>query len=385
MWMLKGNTPLRVVAADDSPVMRTVLKMMFELHARDADSSWPQMELCEVAEDGTEALAAVERQSPDVLLLDVEMPRLDGLGVLRTLKAQGITVPVILCSAYTESGARTTLDALALGAKDYVMKPGQQLDFAAAMTHLMEQLIPKIAALGSKRRALALENVGSGSGTILRDLRLKHAEVVVIAVSTGGPSALEVLLPALPSDFPVPILIVQHMPKLFTGALAERLDKLCRLRVREAQSGEPVRRGTIWLAPGDAHMEIDNGAGPSIRLHRGIALNQCMPSADYLFNSAARVYGPSTLAVVMTGMGSDGLDGARAIEAAGGTVLAQDEATSAVWGMPARVVDAGLAHQAVPLGSLARIVCERVQGARPLVRSDEDSKSRDEEAGHGMF
>lgn len=382
--MLKENTPLRVVAADDSPVMRSVLHMIFELHARDTASSWPRMELCEVVSDGAEALDAVERQSPDVLLLDVEMPRLDGLGVLRKLKAQGMTVPVILCSAHTGSGTRTTLDALALGAKDYVTKPGQQLDFAAAMTQLMQQLIPKIALLGSKRRALALQSLVSGMGMSARDLRLGSAEVVVIAVSTGGPSALEVLLPALPSDFPVPILIVQHMPKQFTGALAERLAQLCRLRVREAHAGEPVRRGTIWLAPGDAHMEIGNGAGPSIRLHRGVPLNSCMPSANYLFSSAARVYGPSALAVVMTGMGVDGLDGARAIHAAGGTVLAQDEASSAVWGMPARVIDAGLAHETVPLTSLARAVCERVKRLRPLPHAD-NWRSLNKEAGHDML
>ncbi len=383
--MLTENNPLRVVAADDSPVMRKVLHMMFELYAREANFALPRMELCEVVGDGNEALAAVERQSPDVLLLDVEMPRLDGMGVLRRLKEQGTGVPVILCSAHTEDGARTTLDGLALGAKDYVMKPGRQLDFAAAMTQLMQQLVPRIATLGRKRQALALHELVSGMGLNARDLRMRHAEVVVIAVSTGGPSALEVLLPALPSDFPVPVLIVQHMPKLFTSALAERLSKLCRLRVREASAGEPVRRGTIWLAPGDAHMEIGNGAGPSIRLHRGAPLNSCMPSANYLFSSAARVYGPSTLAVVMTGMGADGLDGARAIHAAGGTVLAQDEATSAVWGMPARVVNAGLAHETVPLGSLARVLCERVQGVRPLMPEGDTQKGMEEEVGHGML
>jgi two-component system chemotaxis response regulator CheB len=188
-----------------------------------------------------------------------------------------------------------------------------------------------------------------------------RVQLVVIGVSTGGPSALEELLPRLPSDFPVPVMIVQHMPKLFVAALADRLDRLCAMRVREAYGAALVKPGTIWLAPGDAHMEIANGArGLMVILHQQPMLNSCMPSVDYLFQSAAEVLGAGVLGLMMTGMGADGLEGARAIKHAGGTVLAQDEASSAVWGMPGRVVQAGLAEEALPLHGLARELMDRV-------------------------
>jgi two-component system chemotaxis response regulator CheB len=204
----------------------------------------------------------------------------------------------------------------------------------------------------------------------------------VIGVSTGGPAALGKLLPSLAASFPVPVLIVQHMPKLFTLALAERLDHLCALRVREAYDGASVAPGAIWMAPGDAHMEVghagtgDSGllnapygsAGPGlpafVRLHQQRPLNHCRPSVDYLFSSAARMYGAGTLALIMTGMGSDGLSGARCVHQAGGTVLTQDEATSAVWGMPGRVVREGLAHAIIPLHALAEELTARVHSGR---------------------
>jgi len=204
--------------------------------------------------------------------------------------------------------------------------------------------------------------VGRGA-TRVGDGGMRLAEVVVIAVSTGGPAALEVMLPMLPVDFAVPLLIVQHMPKIYTEPLAERLGRLCRMPVRAARGGEPLRAGIVWLAPGDEHMEISAGRGArpnTIRLHRGPALNSCRPSADYLFRSAARVYGNGTLAVVMTGMGADGVEGSRAVREAGGTVLAQDKASSAVWGMPGRVVQGGIANAVVPLQGLAEALMRRV-------------------------
>ena len=196
-------------------------------------------------------------------------------------------------------------------------------------------------------------------------------------MSTGGPSALEQLLPRLPADFPVPVLIVQHMPKLFTGALAERLDKCCLLRVKEAYENAMIRPGTIWLAPGDAHMEVGPGNGLTdrqdgglagrssrVRLHQREPLNHCRPAVDYLFFSAARMYGASALALVMTGMGADGLDGARAVHERGGVVLAQDEASSAVWGMPAKVTEAGIASATLPLAEIAGALKQRVDAGR---------------------
>ncbi len=356
---------IRVLAADDSAVMRGVIRTIFQLHASDRSSRLPTMELCGVVRDGQEALDCVRALEPDVLLLDLEMPRMNGLQVLDLLRVQAPELPVILCSAHTERGARTTLDALARGAKDYVMKPGNQNEVASSLELLMEQLMPKIAmAAGIQEQsrpapASAEDGLHAPSLSLQASLECKsRVDLVVIGLSTGGPAALEAMLPALPVTFEAPILVVQHMPKLFTSALSERLDRLCHLSVKEAKNGDAVRSGGIWLAPGDAHMEI--GAGGLIKLHQGIPLNSCKPSVDYLFHSAAKFYGSSTLGLMMTGMGSDGLDGARALRAAGGSVLAQDQASSAVWGMPGRVVKEGISCATVALPDLAGELIERV-------------------------
>jgi len=390
----EDRRPLRVLAVDDSAVMRGVLKTVFDLHASQGDLSLPRMELCGLVRDGVEALQAVKTLTPDVLLLDLEMPRMNGLEVLQKLRLQAPALPVIMCSAYTERGARSTLEALSAGAKDYVMKPGQQRDFAAALDTLMEQLLPKIAALsgwglvGSESRArsqdsprvaidAAMERTeAEPTAARTRGAGGRLVELVVIGVSTGGPSALEVMLPLLPNDFAVPIMIVQHMPRLFTGALAERLDRICGMPVQQARDGAKIGPGEIWLAPGDAHMEVVHGVGPRragafnpvVKLHQGPLLNSCRPAVDYLFQSAATMYGAGTLALVMTGMGSDGFDGAKAVRAAGGSVLAQDEATSAVWGMPGRVARERVASAVVALPGLASALMMRVAEGRGLKR-----------------
>ena len=386
--------PIRVLAVDDSAVMRGVLRTLFQTHGQKHSSDLPAMELCGVVGDGVECLAAVIRLRPDVVVLDLEMPRMHGLDVLERLRLEEPGLPVIMCSAYTQRGARSTLDALAMGAADYVMKPSEQSNPATAMQTLASQLLPKIAALAgagfevlsgvrgkttrqeiaesklSQGLAAARPSTAGGTGEA-------KVEIVVIGVSTGGPTALEVVLPRLAEDFPVPVMIVQHMPKLFTGELAERLDRRCALRVREAREGAEVVPGTIWLAPGDAHMEVAeaiNGAAAAdrrgvvrrttVHLHQQQSLNHCKPSADYLFNSAAKLYGAGTLALVMTGMGSDGLAGARYVHEAGGVVLTQDAATSAVWGMPGRVFEAGLSREPLPLTALADELTLRVNAGR---------------------
>jgi two-component system, chemotaxis family, protein-glutamate methylesterase/glutaminase len=377
--------PLRILAADDSAVMRSVLWKLFLMHAEDRSSELPRMELCGIARDGVECLELVARQNPDVLVLDLEMPRMNGLEVLDRLRVANPELPVIMCSAYTEHGARSTLEALARGASDYVTKPTEQRDFATAMRSLSQQLLPRIAALAKSTSLEGKKTDGDVATDSLQKTRSGEVsakpsspiEVVVIGLSTGGPSALEQLLPKLPKDFPVPVLIVQHMPKLFTGALAERLDKCCALRVEQAYDNATIRPGTIWLAPGDAHMEVasrramsDEGRGSEacstrVRLHQQEPLNHCRPSVDYLFFSAVRMYGAGTLALVMTGMGADGLNGARAVHEGGGVVLAQDEATSAVWGMPGRVSEAGIASATLPLWGIAGVLKQRVNAGRP--------------------
>lgn len=360
---LQGERKIRVLAADDSSVMRGVLRTLFKLHAADPEPGLPAMELCGQVADGLEALEAMKRLKPDVLLLDLEMPRLTGLGVLARLRSDGSSVPVIMCSAYTERGAQSTLAALAQGAQEYVMKPRQQADFASALDSLLKDLMPKIAALVRPvRREMGRAGEDIPSAYFAG---VSHAvNAVVVGVSTGGPAALELMLSRLPADFAAPMLIVQHMPKLFTSALATRLDTLCKVEVRQAAEGVRLEPGVVLLAPGDAHMEIGRGRGGDVvHLHDGPALNSCKPSVDCLFHSAALLYGPGVLAVMMTGMGSDGLAGTGAVRAAGGTVLAQDEASSAVWGMPGRVVQAGLSNAVVPLQDLAGMLVQKVMGA----------------------
>jgi two-component system chemotaxis response regulator CheB len=416
--------PIRVLAVDDSAVMRGVLRTLFQTQGQKRSSELPAMELCGVVEDGVECLAAVLRLRPDVVVLDLEMPRMHGLDVLERLRLEEPGLPVIMCSAYTERGARATLDALAMGAADYVMKPSEQSDFTSALETLANQLLPKIAALAGAGFQALSEVRGQTTQQVMAESKLSpslsaagstaaggaRVEIVVIGVSTGGPSALEVMLPKLAEDFPVPVMIVQHMPKLFTGELAGRLDRICALRVREAYEGAEVLPGTIWLAPGDAHMEVVQtaiGHAPPggrvhiarVHLHQQRSLNHCKPSVDYLFCSAAKLYGAGTLALVMTGMGSDGLNGARCVHEAGGVVLTQNAATSAVWGMPGRVFEAGLAREPLPLTALAGELTRRVNAGRivrvvrstaatttmPLQRNENAVSAPRSEVFHGLL
>jgi two-component system, chemotaxis family, protein-glutamate methylesterase/glutaminase len=398
---IQRERPLRILAADDSAVMRGILRELFVMSDEDRWRDLPRMELCGLARDGVECLEAVRLLRPDVLVLDLEMPRLNGLGVLDRLRRESPDLPVIMCSSYTEHGARSTLDALASGASDYVMKPYAQRDFTAALLALSQQLLPRIAAL--VQREDSFDKVGQGRVEQRpRDLQGQSqslVEVVVIGLSTGGPSALEQLLPQLPADFPVPVLIVQHMPKVFTGALAERLDKCCALHVEQGYDHAPLRPGTVWLAPGGSHMEVAPrsrmmGEGDStvrsgrVRLHQQELLNHCRPSVDYLFHSAAQMYGAGALALVMTGMGADGLSGARAVHERGGVVLAQDEATSAVWGMPGRVSEAGIASATLPLSGIAPALRKRVDAGRGRLESARDrtgALATCQEVLHGML
>lgn len=341
----------RILIVDDSAVMRSLLRGIV--------GAEPTLEVAGTAADGESALAAVATLRPDLVLLDVEMPVMDGLATLRRLRSLGSRASVIMCSSLTQRGGRVTIEALASGASDYVAKPSGQSGREAAQHALAQELIPKIKALTVRPAmiapatpmALVRPGVPSASTSMASE-----PSIVVIGVSTGGPAALDVLLPALPEQFPLPIVVVQHMPELFTALLAERLNGRCRLRVREAAEGEPVRPGTITVARGNWHLEVVNvgrSTGTTMHLTQAAPENHCRPAADVLFRSAASIYGSGVLAVVLTGMGSDGLAGCRAIRAAGGAVLAQDQATSAVWGMPGAVTTAGLAQRVLPLAAIA--------------------------------
>ena len=353
---MSPRRPIRILIVDDSAVMRSLLRSVLRAE--------PGFEVAGTAGDGERALGIVEDLHPDLVLLDVEMPGMDGLATLRNLRARGHKMPVIMCSSLTQRGARVTIEALAGGASDYVAKPKSQAGPAEAIRTLSRELLPKIAALTavesvstmipSAPRVPALSELPFAART---QVILAVPTIVVIGVSTGGPAALDVLLPALPASFPWPILIVQHMPELFTRPLAERLSQRCSLKVSEAAEGDPVRRGHIAIARGNWHMETlaPSRAGLPATLHLTQAPpeNHCRPAVDVLFRTAAAHYGAGVLAVVLTGMGSDGLVGAGLIRARGGTVLAQDQASSTIWGMPGAVARAGLAQRVLPMLEIA--------------------------------
>lgn len=330
--------PARIFVVDDSAVVRSLLRAAIL-----SDSS---LELAGTAADGASALGMIDSLHPDLILLDVEMPVLDGVATLRRLRERGYRTPVIMCSALTRRGARVTVDALASGASDYVAKP--DASSGSNVPSFVQDLLRKIKALVAPAKApsAAIEPAIYQAISAI-------PSVVLLGVSTGGPAALHTVLPEFPASFPLPILVVQHMPELFTRMLAERLARSCRLPVSEATHGEAVVPGRIFIAPGNWHMEIAGptspGSSAKLRLSQTPSVNHCRPAADVLFRSAAAVYGSGVLAAVLTGMGADGLAGARAIRAQGGTVLAQDEGTSLVWGMPGAVVQAALAQRILPL------------------------------------
>ncbi len=340
---------IRVLVVDDSVVIRRLLT--------DVLSQDPEIELAGTAPNGRIALAKLPQINPDIVTLDIEMPELDGLGTLPELRKAYPKLPVIMFSTLTERGALATLDALARGATDYVTKPANVGSVAAAIQNVRDQLIPKIKALcPDAQPATAARPTPLAPALTAQRLanRLpQRCDIVAIGCSTGGPQALATLLGKLPADFPVPIVVVQHMPPVFTHHLATRLNQDGALRVREASGNETLQPGEVLIAPGNFHMELQRqGITVKTVVHQRPPENSCRPAVDVLFRSVAQVFGPSCLAVVLTGMGQDGLRGAEHIVHAGGSVIAQDESSSVVWGMPRAVAEAGLARHVLPLESI---------------------------------
>jgi two-component system, chemotaxis family, protein-glutamate methylesterase/glutaminase len=349
---LQPGERIRVLVVDDSVVIRRLVS-----HALEQD---PGIEVVGTASNGAIGLQRIPQLNPDVITLDIEMPEMDGLEMLRRIRVEYPHVRVIMFSTLTERGAAVTLQALTLGADDYVAKVSNEGSLDRSMVRLREELVPKIRQFfqfpgqgrGSDQAPSAAVAPASAPPRSVPPLfsAKKRPKVVVIGVSTGGPTALGAILPQLPQDFPLPVLVVQHMPPLFTHLLAERLNASCRLSVREASQNDPVAAGTILIAPGDFHMKVvSNGNGVRVHLDQSPHLNSCRPAVDALFSSVGEVYGGAVTAAVLTGMGQDGLRGVQILKAQGGTVLAQDEASSVVWGMPGAVVGAGLADSVLPL------------------------------------
>jgi len=321
------------------------------------------------ARNGEEALEMVQKYAPDAVTLDVLMPGMDGLETLTQLRKLDRKVPVIMFSSTTERGATVTVDALSRGANDYVTKPVRARNSLESFEAIHQQLIPKLRALAAGNRARAswpgkrdTEGQGNAPGVpasrvpTMSSLRgLVRPEVVAIGVSTGGPEALGKLIPALPANFPVPILVVQHMPPSFTRVFAERLNAGSKLEVKEGATGMLLRPGEVCLAPGDFHMYVEKGSisGVRIRLNQEPPVNSCRPSVDVLFESVAQVFGERSLNLVLTGMGTDGLRGAQALFHSSARVWTQERESCTVWGMPRAVAEAGLAEKDLPIGDFA--------------------------------
>jgi two-component system chemotaxis response regulator CheB len=352
---LKPDARIRVLVVDDSALTRRLITRALEQQ--------PGIEVAGAASNGVAALERIPELKPDVLTLDVEMPEMDGLETLRRIRREHPHLRVIMLSSLTERGAAVTLQALTLGADDYVAKPSHE----ASLARLGEELARKIKQFfhwAGESRAPAFSGAATFSVALssvhkappldpLRDRRVRP-RAVAIGVSTGGPAALSTILPKLPSGFPLPVLVVQHMPALFTRSLAERLQSICALPVREGTHGEPVTAGTILVAPGNFHMRVASDGGVArIALDESAPMNSCRPAVDALFTSVADVYGGAAIAVILTGMGQDGLRGAQAMKARGASILAQDQESSVVWGMPGAIVGAGIADRVLPLSQIA--------------------------------
>ncbi|WP_010582842.1 protein-glutamate methylesterase/protein-glutamine glutaminase [Schlesneria paludicola] len=356
---------IRVLIVDDAVVVRRIVS--------DVLSADPEIEVVGTAANGKLGLAKIELLKPDLVTMDIEMPEMDGLETLAALRKINRRLPVIMFSTLTQRGAATTLEALTLGANDYVTKPANVGSVAAAQQSLRDQLVPKIKALVNRFRPGPLAAklpVKPHAPLVMRPL--SKVEIVAIGVSTGGPNALCEVLLKIPANFPVPIVIVQHMPPMFTRLLAERLDKQSLIGVHEAEIGTRLQAGHAYLAPGDFHMIVKrDGTDVVLALHQGPPENSCRPAVDVLFRSVVEVYKASTLGVIMTGMGQDGLHGCEAIRAANGQILAQDEETSVVWGMPGFVARAGLADNILPLGEITAGITSRVMKGRMGATSNE--------------
>ena len=368
---------IRVLVVDDSVVVRRLVT--------DALSEDPAIEVIGSAANGRLALTKVAQLAPDLVTMDVEMPEMNGIEAVRELRRAGHHMPIIMFSTLTERGAEATLDALVAGASDYVTKPSNTGSLKESLAQVAGQLLPKIKALvprvrlgsasalrnpmpGAAPRAAGIARVPDGVHRLPGVLRAEptpHAvRAVILGSSTGGPEALSRFVSGLSAPLPVPMLIVQHMPPVFTRQLAARLDRMGPSTVVECAGDEELLPGHVYVAPGDRHLELRrSGAGVRTILTDSPPVNFCRPSVDVMFRSAVGMLGGDLLAVVLTGMGADGRTGCEAVVTAGGTVVVQDEATSVVWGMPGAVAAAGLAHRVLPIADIPHTVEALVRGS----------------------
>lgn len=353
---MQAHSKIRVLIVDDSVVIRKILT--------DTLSGDAAIEVVSSAQNGKLALAKIPQCQPDVVTLDVEMPVMNGLEALAEIRKLHPKLPVIMFSTLTEAGAAATLDALALGASDYATKPSNTGSPSAAIEGIRSELVPKIKALCPVAPSKIIRPPAVRLPPRPRP-RTGRIEIVAIGTSTGGPNALAEVFPTIPKDFPVPIVTVQHMPPIFTRLLADRLAGHSQIAVEEGHDGGNLAPGKAWIAPGNYHMTVKRSAlRPHIELNQDPHEHSCRPAVDVLFRSVAEAYGPVALAVVMTGMGSDGVLGSQRIREAGGEVIIQDESSSVVWGMPGLTYAAGLADGVYPLNSIGAEITRRVLQSR---------------------
>ncbi|HWA72900.1 MAG TPA: chemotaxis-specific protein-glutamate methyltransferase CheB [Polyangiaceae bacterium] len=359
--MIDLNTPrIRVLVVDDSATARRLIA--------NALSGEPDFDIVGFAENGRQAIERVSQDRPDVVVLDLEMPEMSGLAALGELKRRDAFLPVVVFSSQTQRGAASTVDALLAGADDYASKPsGAGAEWAAVQVELVAKLR---AVAGRVQRPITSQGPTSGAVSVRsRPAPRVPVRAVAIGTSAGGPEALALLLPRFSGDLRVPLFIVQHMPSNFTAALAKRLNEKSSLRVVEANQGQLAQPGIAYLAPGDFHLKLVRRHGTTaLLLDKSPPEHGCRPSVDSLFRSAAEVYGSGLLALVLTGMGSDGLEGARAVNAASGNVWIQDEASAMIWGMPGAVARAGLARRTCSLLAMPQAVEAAVAQGLPVNR-----------------
>lgn len=356
-----GRDPVRVLICDDSAVVRSLLSRIM--------SSDPAITVVARAGNGQQAVAAVEAGGIDVVVLDIEMPVMDGLTALPLLLAADRTIKVLMSSTLTTRGAVVALEALRLGAADFIAKPSAVSSLGGDQS-FQRELLAKVVGLGRQAQARrtvrqspapAAVAMDSSTGVTLRRRPAQRPDILAVGSSTGGPAALLALFKALGPKVRVPIVVVQHMPPAFTTQLANHINRLGGCTCAEAVHGEPLRAGHIHLAPGDRHLKVASHNGqPHAVLTSDPPENFCRPAVDPMLTSLPGVFGGRVLVAMLTGMGQDGLAGSQQVVAAGGGIVAQDEASSVVWGMPGAVAKAGLCHAVLPLSTLATTILDAI-------------------------
>lgn len=340
---------IRVMIVDDSAAFRNLLNDILRTE--------PDIEIAGTASSGHSALMKIGDLQPDCMILDIHMPGMDGLKTLRAVKQTHPRVGVIICSSFSEAGADLTMEALASGALDFVTKAPQLAPGESLIGRLRSEIVSRLRAFRRFVLSVPPQFAEATAAEETRTVAAGTRDLVVIAVSTGGPMALRTILPEFSPDLRAAILIVQHMPAIFTKRLAEQLAAICPLPVKEAEDREEARYGSVYLAPGDFHLEVrKRGSSPILSLTKGSPENSVRPAADVLFRSAAAAFGPRTVGVVLTGMGSDGFLGTQFLKANGGFIIAQDQASSLIYGMPRFVREAGLADRVCSLTDVPRLI-----------------------------